>query len=435
MKRFAGTALAAAALFLIFSCSTAPAKGAVGAPAPEAVSATAAPVEAVPVVEETVAAPAAAGEAAAPNTAVLDFLKPFEAAAPDCFAALEKAAILASEGKWLSAYQTMDEFDKANADPFSLAMKTSIVLRGAVRSDMNLSFGLVDLDEGQDLDSLRKGEGDYPPLAFDPPSLAEALAGGGAAVPAILSKELGDYYYDVLGRFSGQWAISDEDILAKIAEEYSRAYEAGVFDAPSLMNYAESLVRLNRGDESDPVYSRAIELYPGSGNLFYSYAMSLSYRGKKAEALDIIDKAIAAYGKEAALVNAIVLGAQTAAELGDEAREESYFAIADKTYGGTPTPGILRHVVAIDTGNKAAAAAAADALAASFGGNPGVVRTIVSTWFSAGDVPAAKDFLQRSIATSGTDILLNGHKVFLRRLTGALILLAAIALIVFGPSH
>ena len=91
-------------------------------------------------------------------------------------------------------------FDKANVDPFALAMKTSLVLRGAVRSDMHRSFGLADLEEGQDLDGLRKGEGDYTPIPFDPPALADEQASHGVAAPGILSKMLGDYYYDVLGR-------------------------------------------------------------------------------------------------------------------------------------------------------------------------------------------------------------------------------------------
>jgi tetratricopeptide (TPR) repeat protein len=321
-----------------------------------------------------------------------------------CYAVLVKAAQLSAQGKWLSAYQALDDFDTANADPFALAMKTSIVLQGEVRSDMNLSFGLTDLEVGQDLESLRKGEGDYPPLAFDPPSLADAQVSKGVAIPAILSKELGDYYYDVLGRFSGQWALSDDEILGKIAEDYSKAYAAGVYDGASLLNYAESLVKLNRGDESDPVYAKAIELDPKSGNLLYSYAMSLAFRGKKAEALAEDDKALEAYGDDPAKINAIAFGAQTASELGDDARTQSYFAIADKAYAGTPTPGVLRHMVAVDTGNREAAAAAADGLVAGYGSNPSVVRTLVSTWFSAGEGPDARDFLQRNIAKSGDDM-------------------------------
>jgi tetratricopeptide (TPR) repeat protein len=371
MKRFAALALAATALCLALPYAAA---------APEAAPASASTADSV------------------------ESMKPYAAASKACRDVLEIAETLSSQGKWKSAYKAIDDFDKADADPFALAMKTSLVLRGAVRSDMHRSFGLADLEEGQDLDSLRKGEGDYTPIPFDPPALADAQAANGIAPPGILSKMLGDYYYDVLGRFSGQWALSDDEILAKIAENYAKAYGVGVFDAASLLNHAEALVRLNRGDESDPIYRKAIELDPKNANVLYSYAMSLAYRGKKAEALLEVDMAIDAYGEDPSRINAIAFGARAAAELGDDAKAQAYFAIADKDYPNSPTPGILRHMIAVETGNGAAASAAADALVASFGSNPSVVRTLVSTWYSAGNTAEAREFLQRSIAKGGEDI-------------------------------
>jgi tetratricopeptide (TPR) repeat protein len=371
MKRFAALALAATALCLALPCAAA---------APEA---------------STVPLPAAD---------IVESLKPYAAATKACRDALEIAATLSSQGKWKSAYQAIDDFDKANADPFALAMKTSLVLRGAVRSEMHRAFGLADLEEGQDLDSLRKGEGDYAPIPFDPVALADAQASKGVAAPGILSRLLGDYYYDVLGRFSGQWAISDDEILAKIAENYAKAYEAGVFDGASLLNYAEALVRLNRGDDSDPIYRKAIELEPKNANILFGYAVSLSIRGKKAEALVENDKAIDAYGEDSSRINAIALGARTAIELGDDARAQAYFAIADKDYPDNPTPGILRHMIAVQTGNRAAASEAADSVVASFGSNPNVVRTLISTWYSVGAAAEARAFLQRSIAKGGEEM-------------------------------
>jgi uncharacterized protein HemY len=132
--------------------------------------------------------------------------------------------------------------------------------------------------------------------------------------------------------------------------------------------------------------------------------MSLAFRGKKAEALLEVDTAIDAYGEDPSRINAIAFGARTAAELGDDAKAQAYFAIADKDYPNSPTPGILRHMIAVETGNGAAASAAADALVASFGSNPSVVRTLVSTWYSAGNTAEAREFLQRSIAKGGEDM-------------------------------
>ena len=147
-----------------------------------------------------------------------------------------------------------------------------------------------------------------------------------------------------------------------------------------------------------------MELEPKSANVFYSYAMSLSFRGKKTEALAEIDKAIEFYGEDSTRINAIALGARTAAELGDDAKVQRYYALADEDYPDSPTPGVLRHMVAIETGNKSAASDAADSLVSAYGSNPNVIRTLISTWYSAGDATAARDFLQRNIAKGGEDL-------------------------------
>jgi tetratricopeptide (TPR) repeat protein len=402
MKIIAAAA-SAAALFLALSCASAPAKPS-STPAPAQAQAPAAPSSAL------AAAPAAPAPAAPlPATAsqaeeLALFMKPFSAASKECRTALETAELFSLQGKWKSAYQAMESFDQPNADPFALAMKTSIMLRGAVRTAMHRAFALVDLEEGEDLQTLRDSEGDYEPIAFDPVALAEAQASAGVAAPGILSKEIGDYYYDVVGRFTGQWALSDGEILAKAAENYAKADSAGVFDGGSLVNEAESLVRINRGDESDALYAKAIALDPADPSPIYSYATTLVMRGKKAEALAQADKAILAYGEDSGKLNAIALGARTASEMGDHARAESYFAIAEKDYPDNPTPGILRHLVAVQTGDKAAASAAADGLLSGYGSNPNVVRTLISTWYTAGEAAEAQAFLQRGLAKGGDDM-------------------------------
>src|SRR5208337_1503232 len=191
-------------------------------------------------------------------------------------------------------------------------------------------------------------------------------------------------YFDVAGRFSGKWAIGDDEILAKIVEQYAKAYGAGVFDGASLVNHAETLVRLNRGDESDPIFKAAIALAPKDASVEYRYALSLEYRGKKAEALVEVDKAIAEYGEDQSRIDAIALGARTAAELGDDAKAQTYYALADKYYPDSPTPGILRHMTAVQTGNDAAAAAA-----------------------------AARAFLERNIAKSAADLTIGTLNFYL----------------------
>lgn len=324
------------------------------------------------------AAPAAE-EPIAPKA---DPLAPYAAAAADCRSVLGKATALVSQGKWLSAYLALDGFDAEGSDPFALAMKTSVVLRGELRSDRHRAFALADLRDGQSLESLRRGGGDYA---------------------------------EVLARFSGQWSMSDEEILGRIVDEYAAAFSAGVYDGSSLMAYADALMRLKRADESGPVYEKAVELDPANASLRYDYAASLSYRGEKSGALAQVDEALAssaargdASGDASDKLRAISLGARIALESGDSGRADGYFALVEKEYPNNPAADILRHLVYIEAGKKDAAAAVADALVAAYGSSasaPIVVQTLVSAWFSSGEADAARAFLERNIAKGGDDLI------------------------------
>ena len=160
------------------------------------------------------------------------------------------------------------------------------------------------------------------------------------------------------------------------------------------------------------IYRLAIGLNPRDPNVRYSYA-ELTSRGKKAEALVEVDRAIEFDSDDSARINAIVLGARTSAELGDSAKTQDYYTITDKYYPNTPTTGILRQMIALQLGDKPGAAAAADSLVPTYGSNPNVVRTLISSWMSAGDPEAARAFLDRNIAASTDDMTLGTLNFYL----------------------
>jgi Tfp pilus assembly protein PilF len=328
----------------------------------------------------------------------------YAGASEACRSALVKASALILRGQWKSAYQVLVDFDPAGDDPYALAMRIDLVLNGAVRSDLHTAFGLVDLAEGQDLESLRNSEGAYDRLEFDPPAVAVAQASKGIAAPPVLSKELGDYYHDVLARYAGQWTIPDAEIASRAADQYGAAYSAGLFDLSSLERQADALDRASRGAEAEAIYHKALELEPGSARLHYNFGVSLLARGMRPESLPEFDKAIELYGTDDQKANAMALAARAATELGDDARAESYFAKVEAAYPDTPTPLVLRHMVAVECDKSAAADAAADALVPEWGSNPNVVRTLVSTWYAAGKPADARAFLERNLSKSRDDM-------------------------------
>lgn len=206
----------------------------------------------------TKAAPAAEATAAAPapaSTVAPDPLAGYSGATQACRQALQKAMALKEEGKWRSAYDVLAAFDPDNKDPYALAMKTNLCIDGFVQTGQFQSFALKDLAKGETLDELRQNPGDAATFAFDPPALAAALSSKGAALPPVLSKVLGDYYYIAQVNFSGHWIMSDDEAYQKSLEQYQAAYAGGVFDSDSLQNLGELLMRAGQPAAAAP-YSR-----------------------------------------------------------------------------------------------------------------------------------------------------------------------------------
>ncbi len=434
MKISPVVALLAAALLL--SCAGAPKAPAAPAatapaqaagPAADAAAPAPAPAEA-PADATSAASEEASEESAAPDAAAepapdpaaiaaerveyaaatLEALSAYAGASKDCAAALGAAYDLAAAGKWKSAYDGLVAFDKASADPFILAMRLDLVMGGALRSDMHQSFALKDLGDTEVIDSLRQTEGEYELFAFDPAALAAALSGTWTRPPAVLSKLLGDYWYEVRSYFGGQWLAPDEEIEAKCLENYAAAYSAGRKDAETIGRQIELLAASGRKAEAEPLLRTLIAMTPGDASLKLNLAQLLLELGRSAEGLAALDEAIAAYGDAPDRLQALAVGARKSAELGNLPAYERYMGLVDDAMPGNPTPDLLRHLISVERGWDAKAAEVADKLVAAYA-DPQVVRTLVSTWYGAEKGDAAKAFLERRIAAakdeSGTAVL------------------------------
>ncbi|HRY53284.1 MAG TPA: hypothetical protein P5133_06040 [Spirochaetia bacterium] len=366
------------------------------AAAPQATPAAApeAEAEAEPAIDPVAAAFAAAQYA----STVLDPLEAYAGASEGCAQAIDAALGLAIAGKWKSAYDGLAAYDPKADDPYALAMMIDLVLGGALRSDTHLSFALKDLEAGESIDGLRQTEGEYPMFAFDPAALAEAQAAAGRAVPAVLSRHLGNYFYDLRSYFAGEWRQPDEEVAAKCLELYAAAYAAGSFDLVSLGRQIELLTEQGRAAETEPLFRASIALSPADPQLRFNLAQAILAQGKKAEGMQALDEAIAAYGESPERFQAMAMAASKAAELGDLPAYERYLSALEAAMPDNPTPDLLRHMIAVERGWDAKADAIADGLAAR-SSSPQIVRTLVSTWYNAGKAASARAFLDRGIAS------------------------------------
>jgi len=355
------------------------------------------------------AAPAAEAPAAAPQ-AVPAAAQP--AAAPDYYAdapsadreVLANADALAKAGKWLSAWKALSAYDAAGANPYVLAKKIGLALDGYAQTTLHMVFGFIDLAEGQDLESVRaEGIAIEEPVEFNPADLAKAIEAKGEALPPVLSMMLGDFYYVVWANYQGQWMEDDAAILGKSAEGYERAFAYDTYNAGTLDRQSQILVALQRFDAAVAILKKALELEPASDALALRLADAHFSMGAYAEVFPLVDKVLAASEDTEQLNNAYIAAIKAGLAANDKETLAKYVDSFEKKFPEEYVPGLIRHVVAVQLGDKAAADAAADAVTAAFPGNPDVIRSLISTWLSAEDFDSGFSYLERATAKGGTD--------------------------------
>jgi hypothetical protein len=350
------------------------------------------------------AAPATQQAAAMSADAQKVALAAYSGASTDCQAALQKALAFSAKGQWKSAYEVLAAFDPQSADPYALAMRTRLCLDGFVRSEMHRAFALKDLAEGETLDSARRGDGEYETFEFDPEALAQAEAKSGKAVPGVLDRALGDYFYDVSVRFAEQWVEPEETIVGTGLAHYAAAEKAGLKDAAGLRKHAELLSKSGDSADAESLFRASLLLDPRDPAAHYGLAELLAGDKKGPEALAEVDAAIAASGSEPETrFGAYVLGARTARENGDSARSFAYLDKAEADFPEEPAPGLVRVLLAVQNNAADEAAAAADKVYGRFPSSPYVVRSLLSIWLQGTDTKAPESFLDRGIAAQAAN--------------------------------
>lgn len=317
---------------------------------------------------------------------------------------IAKAEDLVSQGKWLSAWNSLAEANPDNSNPFILAEKIRLALDGYAQTSMHVVFGFVDLPEGQDIATARSEMSDLvEPIDFSPSELAKAIEAKGEALPPVLSLMLGNYYYTVWKEYEGQWLEDDATLLTSGAEQYERASAYDVFTIESLDHQSAMLYAMERYDGAEAVVKKALELEP-ENNAFTLRLANIYYSsGRFADVFAEADKVIAKPNDDAELNNAYVIAIEAGLKLVDKDVLEKYVSGFEKSFPTEYMPGLVRHLVAVQLGDEAAANAAADAVTAAFPGNPDVIRSILSTWLSSQNADSGFKYLDRTIAMGPAD--------------------------------
>jgi tetratricopeptide (TPR) repeat protein len=352
----------------------------------------------LPLSAQTQAAPTASPPATAlPAQAAQPPAKAFPAQVAASRAATDGAEALMKQGKWKSAWAALDAYDPKNADPYALASKIRVCVRGYVQTSQHKAFALVDLQPGQSLEALRAGQGEYEVVSLDPVVAVDALTSAGWAIPAELSSAMGDYYYAAQELFSDNWDLPDEEICTRSLKYYDDAAAGGVSDARSLLHRGELSLRFGDASKSESFLRSALALDPSDPEIHLNLGIALAMAEKGDEAFSEIDRALAGYKDGEHRFNCYLVGARLAAEPNAE-KSELYLKAAEAEFPTEPGPSLLRQMIAVELGKPAAAASAADFALDRFPDSPYVVRSIITTWINAEALDPAMAFLDRGLA-------------------------------------
>ncbi len=331
--------------------------------------------------------------------------------------AIDASRLLQSQGQWSKAWNLLAAFDPDNKDGYVLAEKIDLAMNGNVANGMYISFGFVDLADGQTLEEARAN----PPekantVAFNPLDAADTLEKSGAAIPPVLSYELGNYLYMVNKDYGDNWVQDSQTTQTKAVENYDRALSYDTYTEQSLANHAELLIGLQKYDAAEAVLNKAIAAYPNNQDFTVSLASAYNDQGKFDQVYPLVDAIIAKPETTNTTYNAFIEAIKAGLNADDAQKTDSYADAMVARFPDEYVPMLIQHLIAVRRGTADKANAIADDVTAKFKVDPNVVRSLLSTWLNAEDSKAGIDYLNRSLDKYQSDDKAAGTVLFYRAL-------------------
>ncbi|MEQ9405680.1 MAG: hypothetical protein RIM99_18970 [Cyclobacteriaceae bacterium] len=180
---------------------------------------------------------------------------------------------LVEQRKYSDAFKLLNEIDSDNVDPEALRRKIDICIDNYIMSIGHQLFALKNLEEGEDVHSLRGKDGISDMYSLDISSIA----------PELMEKFPDNYklkfavgrYYHSMHLNCGDCSLSAADCIQKFESLFEECYKNGVFDYFSIYGIAYAKINKQQFKESIPYFLKSIELnedYPSSHyNLSYAY--------------------------------------------------------------------------------------------------------------------------------------------------------------------
>lgn len=244
----------------------------------------------------------------------------------------EKVDQLIDQRKYSEAFSLLNDLDPDNEDPEALRRKIDICVDNYIMSIGHQMFALKNLEEGEDIQSLRGQAGSYDMYSLDVTSIA----------PMVMEKHPNNYklkfavgkYYHSMHLNCGDCSMSAADCIAEFEKLFEECYENDVYDYFSVYGIAYAKINKQQFKESIPYFLQSIELndeYPSSHyNLSYAYL----YIDDRENCIKYAKNAFERYDYPAYKADAAKIVATAYNELKDFENAYKYYSIANDVNAG-----------------------------------------------------------------------------------------------------
>ena len=342
------------------------------------------------------------------SSGVLDYLPAFFDEAPaNSKLTIAKAEELTWDGQWLSAWRILEKTDPNSRDPYMLAEKIRTMLNGNTSLDLFQGFSIANMPPDGDWEAAcEAGTLDEDYFDFDPHSAVQALLKRGVKVPPVLAAALGDFYYSAYYDYDDSSFLSLDEIRDNALYWYDIANENFVLvELESIMHYAELLMDAGRADEAVSILEDETEWEPEDIELRLQLIDAYIATGDDSSAFSELDWLI---GKAASNEDAREFyrrAFELALKIQDQQALNRYLAAFEKKYPNDWLAGLVRHRVAVQTGNYMAAQTIADGLMKQFPLNTELLEGLLSNWldylnYNSTIAEAGLAFLDRWVVAS-----------------------------------
>ncbi|HRC83793.1 MAG TPA: caspase family protein, partial [Rectinema sp.] len=342
------------------------------------------------------------------SSGVLDYLPAFFDEAPaNSKLTIAKAEELTWDGQWLSAWRILEKTDPNNRDPYMLAKKIRTMLDGNTSLDLFQGFSIANMPPDGDWEAaFEAGTLDEDYFDFDPHSAVQALLKRGVKVPPVLAAALGDFYYSAYYDYDDSSFLSLDEIRDNALHWYDIANENFVLvELESIMHYVELLMDAGRADEAVSILEGETEWEPEDIELRLQLIDAYIATGKNSGAFSELDRLIEMTPSNEDAREFYHRAFELALKIQDQQALNRYLAAFEKKYPNDWLAGLVRHRVAVQTGNYMAAQTIADGLMKQFPLNTELLEGLLSNWldylnYNSTIAEAGLAFLDRWVVAS-----------------------------------